>query len=49
MSDAGMLDEPIHTELTQVTTKSRPTEVIVPLQTMVEEAERKHILKALDR
>jgi DNA-binding NtrC family response regulator len=48
MSDGGVLDEPIHLE-TQPGAPLEGPEVIVPLYAKVEEAERSHIRKALDR
>lgn len=49
MSDGGVLDEPIPVEPPKGGAKATGPEVIVPLHAKVEEAERSHILKALDR
>ena len=49
MSDAGILDEPIHIEFKNSAKHVAIPEVIVPLHAKVEEAERSHIIKALDR
>lgn len=49
MSDAGVLDVPLHESEAAGAIADPATETIVPLQTMVEEAERKHIRKALNR
>ncbi len=51
MSDAGVLDEPLPDNETRDLTAPRhsESEAIVPLQAMVEEAERVHIRKALNR
>lgn len=51
MSDAGVLDEPLPDNETRSLTAPRhsESEAIVPLQAMVEEAERVHIRKALNR
>lgn len=48
MSDGGVLDEPILLEPQKGCTHATGPEVIVPLHAKVEEAERSHILKALD-
>lgn len=49
MSDAGILDEPIRIEFKNSAQHTAIPEVIVPLHAKVEEAERSHIIKALDR
>lgn len=49
MSDAGILDEPIHIEFKNSAKHTAIPEVIVSLHAKVEEAERSHIIKALDR
>jgi DNA-binding NtrC family response regulator len=49
MSDAGVLDVPLPESEAARAVVDPATETIVPLQTMVEEAERKHIRKALNR
>ena len=49
MSDGGILDEPLPFESAEMRVADKEGEVIKPLQTMVEEAERAHIRKALDR
>lgn len=49
MSDGGVLDEPIPMETPHGGAQATGPEVIVPLHAKVEEAERSHILKALDR
>lgn len=49
MSDAGILDEPIHIGFKNSAKHTAIPEVIVPLHAKVEEAERSHIIKALDR
>lgn len=48
MSDAGVLDEPLPNN-DQGSSSSLRSEKIVPLQAMIEEAERIHIRKALNR
>lgn len=49
MSDAGVLDVPLPENEAAGAIAEPAAEAIVPLQTMVEEAERKHIRKALNR
>jgi DNA-binding NtrC family response regulator len=49
MSDSGVLDVPLPESDAAAAVDDPATETIVPLQAMVEEAERKHIRKALNR
>ena len=49
MSDVGVLDEPLPDNETRGQTPTIQSEAIVPLQAMIEEAERIHIRKALNR
>lgn len=49
MSDEGVLDEPLPANPKSGTTAMPNSEAIVPLQAMIEEAERVHIRKALNR
>lgn len=49
LSDAGVLDEPLPDNPKSSVTSTPQSEAIVPLQAMVEEAERVHIRKALNR
>jgi DNA-binding NtrC family response regulator len=49
LSDAGVLDVPLPEDNIAALGADHSVESILPLQTMVEEAERKHIRKALNR
>lgn len=49
MSDEGVLDEPLPANPKSGATAMPNSEAIVPLQAMIEEAERVHIRKALNR
>jgi transcriptional regulator with PAS, ATPase and Fis domain len=49
MSDGGILDKPLAMDAKPNALQNVASEIIVPLQAKVEEVERSHILKALDR
>lgn len=49
MSDGGVLDEPVPETAQRVTGYSQQLDAIRPLQAMIEETERVHIRKALNR
>jgi DNA-binding NtrC family response regulator len=49
MSDGGVLDEPLPESTQRASVSNHQSDVFVPLQAMIEETERVHIRKALNR